>query len=94
MKGSLPASITLELENSTSEISQLDIIASPLGIHWKHRPNKFMFEFLKDGTWMWPNWLDIVGRNLGYFDQSTGEIEVDTAVFNTVINFDPIPDVT
>ena len=43
-----------------------------------------MFEFLKDGNWIWPNWVDIVEPDVGYFDQSTGEIEVDPTVLKTV----------
>ena len=88
----LPASITLELENSSSRISQLDVIASP--VHANHWPHNFMFEFLKDGNWVRPNWVDIVEPDVGYFDQSTGEIEVDPTVLKTVIKFDPITDVS
>ena len=88
----LPASITLELENSSSEISQLDVIASP--VHANHWPHNFMFEFLKDRNWVRPNWVDIVEPDVGYFDQSTGEIEVDPTVLKTVIKFDPITDVS
>ena len=60
--GFLPASITLELE-----ISQLDLIASALySNHWA--PRNFLFELLKDGNWIWPNWMDIVEPDVGYFD--------------------------
>ena len=60
--GFLPASITLELE-----IGQLDLIASALySNHWA--PRNFLFELLNDGNWIWPNWVDIVEPDVGYFD--------------------------
>ena len=91
-QGYLPATIDLELENSTSEISQLDLIASEqFPNHW---PNNFMFELRKDGNWIYPSWVDIIEPDVGYFDQATGEIEVGPTVLKTVIKFDPITDVS
>ena len=91
-EGTLPASITLQLENSTSEISQIDLISSAGNAgHWPHH---FIFEFLKDGTWVWPSWVDIVEPDIGYFDQSTGEIEVDPTATKVVLKFDQITDVS
>ena len=88
----LPAAITLQLENSTSEISQIDlIIAEGFPGHW---PDRFMFELLKDGNWMWPNWVDIVEPDDGYYDQATGEFQAESLYFKFVIKFDPITDVS
>ena len=90
--GKLPATIDLKLENSTSEISQLELIASAK--YDKRWPNNFKFELRKDGNWTHPSWVDIIEPDVGYFDQATGEIEVEPKVLKTVIKFEPITEVS
>ena len=94
--GRLPASITMQLENSTAEISQLGYVASAGYAHSGHFPVKFRFELLKNGNWVRPNWVDIVEPDVGYFDQSTGKIqfEADPKPLKTVLKFDPITGVS
>ena len=90
--GVLPASIVLEMKDSSAEIRQIELIASEnYRDHW---PNNFMFEFLQNGDWIWPNWVEILEPEVAYFDQATGEIEVGPTVLKTVIKFDPITDIT
>ena len=91
--GRLPAFITLQLENSTAEISQIELISN--SIHANHWPTRFMIDFFKNGRWTRPTWLNIIEPSDAYYEQSTGEIEVvDVPNKKTVIKFDPITGVS